>query len=167
MQFPGLNGLRSTLLQMKQQSLSDSKQVVQIVYLFGDHSVNSQCCGWWGKHLYDSVYQTLDKDTTQVIHTLLLTTTHPLQLQMVQMQKQQGGADSGLFAIATITAITILALLATYDQAAMSQHLVKCFEQHTLKPFPTKWTIILNDTITLSSINYMVLIKVTFKYDMG
>ena len=39
MQFPGLsmNGLRSTLLQMKKQPLSDSKQVVQIVHSCGDH----------------------------------------------------------------------------------------------------------------------------------
>ena len=70
-QFPGLNGLRSTLLQTKKEPLPTSKQVVQIVHSRGDHWVALSTINAVADevNVYDSVYQTLDNVTTQVIHT--------------------------------------------------------------------------------------------------
>ena len=141
-QFPGLNGLRSTLLQTKKEPLPTSKQVVQIVHSRGDHWVALSTINAVADevYVYDSVYRTLDDESTQAILTLFQAATHPLQIQMIQSQKQRGATDCGLFSIATITAIAfhIDPTTITFDQAAMRPHLAQCFEEHTLKPFPTK-----------------------------
>ena len=141
-QFPGLSGLRSTLLQTKKEPLPTSKQVVQIVHSRGDHWMALSTINTVTDevNVYDSVYQTLDSDTTQVILSLFEASTSPLQLQMVQTQKQRGARDCGLFSIATITAIAfhLDPTTITYDQTAMRPHLIQCFQEHTLKPFPTK-----------------------------
>ena len=70
-QFRGLNGLRSTLLQTKKEPLPTSKQVVQIVHLRGNHWVALSTVNAVADevNVYESVYQTLDDVTTQVIYT--------------------------------------------------------------------------------------------------
>ena len=76
-------------------------------------------------NIQDSVYETLDNVTIQVIHSMFQASTRSNQLQIIQVQKQKGGKDCGLFSIIN-------------DQAAMRPHLIQCFKKHTLKPFPTK-----------------------------
>ena len=58
---------------------------------------------------------------------------------MVQVQKQEGGKDCGLFSIVVTTALAFRldpAAIA-FNQAAMRQHLEQSFEKQTFMPFPT------------------------------
>lgn len=63
-----------------------------------------------------------------------------LQLQYMNMQKQKGGADCGLFAIAVATALCIGMdpTKLTFEQGKMREHLRLCFETGLLTPFPAK-----------------------------
>ena len=84
--------------------------------------------------VYDSVYSTLDKATLDVIAKLFQSSV----VRMVDCQKQVGGRDCGLYAIAYATAIAHRFDTSTFkfNQVAMRNHLIKCFEQGTMSVFP-------------------------------
>lgn len=68
-------------------------------------------------NVYDSMYSKLDPDTEKVIFNLF----GAVRLNFVNVQKQEGGSDCGLFAIAISTAISngINPSRIRFDQAAM------------------------------------------------
>ena len=140
MRFLGFNGLPSTLLQSKKQPLASTKHVVQVVHSRGDHwiTISTVNADEDMVNVYDSIYTVLDKDTTITIHKLLQVS--PRQTQMVHIQKQEGVKDCGVFSIAVATALAHHLDPATlkFHQAIMRQHLVDCFDQQTLEPFPTQ-----------------------------
>ena len=73
---------------------------------------------------------TMAKDTTNTIHNLF---EHSPQPQMVQVQKQEGGKDCGLFSIAVTTALAFRldpAAIA-FNQAAMKQLYTTCVGPYT------------------------------------
>ena len=137
--FPCLNGLRSTLLQSHKQSLPESEQVGQIVHSRGNHwiALSSLNSSDRTVNVYDSLYDTLDGNTEDIINSLFR--PHFIKLKMVPSQRQEGGRDCGLFSIANVTALAFGINLTTinFDQAAM-RHLIQCMEKHNLTPFPTK-----------------------------
>ena len=67
--------------------------------------------------MYDSVQSTVDEETNKVFAYLF----HSLSVKVMQTQKQVGGNDCGLFAIAIATAIAFGAnpTKLLFDQAAM------------------------------------------------
>ena len=72
--------------------------------------------------VFDSVYCQLDSATKDIIENLFL----PDTIKVVQgMQKQEGGRDCGVFAIATITAIAhgYDPTKMKFDQMAIRNHL--------------------------------------------
>ena len=79
--------------------------------------------------IYDSVFQYCDKETEQTINNLFHFDTGKLTITVAHCQKQKGGADYGLFAIAFTTAIAFgmdpsrLQL----KQESMRAHLINCF----------------------------------------
>ena len=83
----------------------------------------------------DSLYGTLDTATLDVIANLF----HSSIVTMLECQKQKGGTDCGLFAIAYATAIGhgVDPTSMTLNQAAMRSHLNKCFEEENLSLFPS------------------------------
>ena len=87
--------------------------------------------GYTGEVLvYDSVYSTLDTATLDVIANLF----HSSTVKMLKCQKQEGGKDFGIFAIAYATAIghRVDPTSIKLNQAAMRSHLIKCFEEENL-----------------------------------
>lgn len=93
-------------------------------------------------NVYDSLYDSLDGETTDIINSLFQSTNqpNPITLRVVQSQRQEGGKDSGLFSIANITALAfgLDPTTITFDQRATRGHLVHCLENYTLTPFPTR-----------------------------
>ena len=89
------------------------------------------------KYLYvhDSLYGTLDTSTVNVISNLF----HSSSVKMLDCQKQEGGKDCGIFAIAYATAIGhgVDPASIKLNQAAMRSHLIKCFEEENLYLFPS------------------------------
>ena len=67
------------------------------------------------------MYHSLDKATTEVVINLF----HSTIIKLIDCQKQKGGRDCGLFAIATATGIANHADMdqQKFDQASMCCHL--------------------------------------------
>ena len=85
--------------------------------------------------MYDSIYSNIDNATTEVISNLFGTTS----TKMIAVQRQRGGVDCGLFAIAMATAIAfgIDPGSQEFNQGEMRTHLVKCFDEKVMLLFPT------------------------------
>ena len=88
--------------------------------------------------VYDSAYDSLDKETEAIVLNLFRGSSLPIQ--MAKLQKQVGGSDCGPFAIAVATSLAHQrdpsALM--FEQTVMRAHLVQCFEKGKLTPFPCK-----------------------------
>lgn len=91
-------------------------------------------------HVYDSMYPTVGTYTKKQIASIISSNEKEIKLKMINVQKQLGGCDCGLFAIAFATT------LATgnqpeqcfFDQAAMRRHLYECLTKQEMSMFPHK-----------------------------
>ena len=85
-------------------------------------------------NIYDSVFNSLDSRTIDVIKNHFPSRTICVQ----SFQKQSGGKDCGLFSIAAITTITYGQDPSdiSYIQTEMRKHLLKCFANKIITPFP-------------------------------
>ena len=73
LQFPVLNGLQSSLIQSRSQGLKSNIHALQIVHSCGNHwivATTLQCVPGEVK-IYDSIYDSLDTGTLQVVKRLL------------------------------------------------------------------------------------------------
>lgn len=86
-------------------------------------------------NVYDSVYSSLDQETEPVVLNLFRGSLLPVQ--MAETQKQDGGCDCGLFAIAVATALAFHqnAKTLTFEPTLMRPHLIQCFEKREPTPF--------------------------------
>ena len=80
--------------------------------------------------VYDSLYTILDKPPSIVLANLFHCEDKLFKNRVVRPQKQNGGLDCGVFAIAFATSIAINHKVNTkFDQARMRAHLVSCLEK--------------------------------------
>ena len=128
-------GLQSTLLQSKKDypALKD-KNSVQIIHSRGDHWIFASIAPSGVVKVYDSVYDTVDEETTNIIRKLSGGTC---PLATVTIRKQIGSRDCGLFAIGISTALCFGIDPVTIKLDRMRPHLVNCFERGTISLFPT------------------------------
>ena len=90
--------------------------------------------------MYDSIYDTLDSETINVIGNFFGDSV----VNMVHTQKQTGCDDCGLFAIANAVNLAMKRkpTRVKFRQTLMRAHLIKCFETSRMKIFPctsTSW----------------------------
>ena len=132
-QFPHLNGFQPTVLQTKKVNGKPLPNHLQVVHSHGDHWVVSSDVDHNGDEVKvsDSVFQTVDESTSEIIGYLF----HGAKINLVDLQKQKGGADCGVCAIAIAYAIDPSTL--TFQQAPMRKHLVKCYVEKHITTFPT------------------------------
>ena len=73
---------------------------------------------------YDSLYKEIDASTQEVVYNIF----GAVKFNFVPIQKQKGGSECGLFAIAISTAICkgLDPIVVTFNQAAMRDHLIEC-----------------------------------------
>ena len=138
-QFSEVGGLQSTLLQAKpRKRCEENKKMIQIVHSRGDHwIVTAMVLSTDDRVLvYDSLYRTLDRPTENIISNLFPTATIK---ELVQVNRQTGGLDCGVFAVAISTALAFQQnpAMIKFDQPAMRPHLVACFEKRQFSPFPS------------------------------
>lgn len=135
-EYRSFNGLNPTMDQYHEQptDLDSIRNKLQIIHCrerthwIAASNIGCQdCCS---VDVYDSVFTSLDPITIEVIKNHFP--------DVKPFQKQVGGTDCGLFAIAVITAIS-------YDedpsklhfiQEEMRSHLLNCFKNNVLTPFP-------------------------------
>ena len=137
-QFPNIQGLRSTLLQ-HQASKSVLKDQVQVIHDRGDHWIVASNVGCKKKEvsIYDSVYSSINKETENVVCGMF-NAGSKMQVKMRPFQKQSGGMDCGLFALAAVTALAfnVDPSVLKLNQETMRQHLVTCLRNHKFTLFP-------------------------------
>ena len=93
-------------------------------------------------NVYDSMYCFCSNHSKVQIASILQTKHPAIRLHFLDVQKQSGEADCGLFAIAFATALSLGLHPGAYifDQSLMRSHLLKCFESGELSMFPVKKT---------------------------
>ena len=71
---------------------------------------------------------------SQLIHT----DKPSFNVKIASVSKQSGSADCGLYAIAYITSIAfgLNPTLCVFEQSAMRPHLLNCFQEKEMSPFP-------------------------------
>ncbi len=137
-QCPGTEGLKCTLLQNKILK-SKIKCGIQIIHDRGNHwlvastldSVNGNVV-----MIYDSVYSAVDEETKLTIQCLFELAENP-EYKLMNMQKQVGGCDCGLFSIAIANALLQNDTEHAFCQSKMRRHLLSCLEIKHLSSFPS------------------------------
>ena len=142
-QFPQLNGFCSTLLQGKElpvQSTDAVKNKVQIIHCDKRHhwivATTVKCVN--GQVLViDSLYKSIDDETKSTVCRLFQSKEPPV-IKVVNPQRQKGGKDCGLFAIAFATAIAFdeNPVKKRFKQESMRTHLAACFQCNKITQFP-------------------------------
>ena len=144
-QYPKLNGFKSTLSLEKKVTITENviKNNIQIVHCLERHhwiTVTTIHCNPGEARVFDSVFSFCDKQTTKLIYNLFQHTSNSdrLVITMGRCQKQSGGNDCGLFSIASATALAfgLNPSKMKFRQDMMRAHLVDCFKNQFMTPFP-------------------------------
>ena len=84
--------------------------------------------------VYDSMYQSVGSFAKKQIAAMLASEQARIDVKMMNVQRQEGGSDCGLFAIAFATALVngIQPAQLNFHQDAMRRHLYNCLEKGEL-----------------------------------
>ena len=143
-QFPNLNGLNSTLLQLKQQKLTEDmvKNKLQIIHCSERHhwvTASTVKTAPGVVIVVDSLFKSIDTETKSIILNLFQhnIVSEP-RIKLVRSQQQKGSKDCGVFAIAMATTIALERNPSnvTFHQELMRAHLVDCLEKRKFTFFP-------------------------------
>ena len=137
-QFTNIEGLGHTLLQSR-PPIKTISNGLQILFVRGNHWIVASTIDSDSNtvKVYDSLYSTLDEDTKKIILNLFEKSRS--NMIHVNVQKQSGIKDCGLFAIAMSTALLFnIDVTAIYfHQLEMRHHLHACFKTGLMSPFPS------------------------------
>ena len=132
-----LEGLQCTLFQNSRQP---PRNDVQIIHSRGNHwiVVSSLLSERGHVNVYDSLYDSVDEDTLKSIKFLFKDDS--IKVKMSEVQKQCGGNDCGLFAIANAVQLAKRCdpTLVKYHQYQMRAHLINCFAKSKMTTFPSQ-----------------------------
>ena len=136
--FPNIEGLQNTLLQDRLK-LDVTRSIVQVIHIKGDHwavlsNISCQDAGNNGICIYDSFYNDIDDHTAKLINNMTHGKIHSSHVH--SKQKQEGGRDCGVFTIAIATSLLYNRSSLKFQQPQMRHHLISCFENNSLVPFP-------------------------------
>ena len=87
--------------------------------------------------MYDSLFYTCDKETECVITNLFQCDSKTVRVKVAHSQKQKGGSDCGVYAIAFATAVAhgINPSKLKLKQENMRAHLVHCLNEEQFTQF--------------------------------
>ena len=110
---------------------------MQIIHSRGNHWIvaSSLGCSDNQVNVFDSLYTSVDEDTKSVIFNLFEFEGEP-KLNIINIQVQDGVDDCEIFAIAYITALAFDTEPAQFQQSLMREHILKCFQDRMMVPFP-------------------------------
>ena len=133
-QFPQCEGLQNTLLQSRLRWSAASK-IVQILHIRSDHWVviSNLLCAKNVLSVYDTVFNDIDIPTMTLLRSMF---EEDFTVSLAPVQKQQGDADCGVFSIAVATSLLHGHIPGPYTQSLLQAHLISCFENNLMLPFP-------------------------------
>ena len=132
-QFSSLNGSCCTLFQSRKCPYWRVK-TLQIIDSHGNHRI-AVSTAMMGQCVCMTLFMTHWMRTQGLLCQPCLSKPHPVELEMIQSQKQEGGRDCGLFY--SLDHCSCFSSR-SHVQSITRQHLVQCMEKQTLIPFPTK-----------------------------
>ena len=140
-QYPHIGSLQAPSLSEKLAMKPPGKEFVQILNVTGNYwiTVSNFGCGSSRIEVFDSLGGLLSQQCLKVVADLMQCEESKIAIDYVDVQKQQGGNDCGLFAIAFATSICSRQSPATlsYDQSLMRSHLLQCLERKKMVKFPS------------------------------
>jgi len=137
-QYPDVGGLYNTLVVGRDKFVQGQKRFLQILYVqerahwIAIYISNSEV------YLYDSMFTSASTKTLQIVAQILQTKQPHFSVNYLNVSRQAGTTDCGLYTIAAVTCIlqgedpTKVA----FDQKALRLHLVKILEAKSLSAFP-------------------------------
>lgn len=93
----------------------------------------ASCLAFVRLTFYDSMFTDIHSATRNLLLNLF---GLEARLKVMDCQRQEGGKDCGVFAIAVCTALAHDLPLQGFNQDGFMAHLLKCFEDLCLTPFP-------------------------------
>ena len=138
-QFPLIGGLHSTLMQEK-VVIGCTTNTIQVIHCQKrSHwiTVSTKWCQAGQVNVYDTAFDKLDSESRRIVKAMF-SLKSANNIHMVPVQKQQGVTDCGAFAIAMMTSIAFNEDPSEvhYQQDNLRQHLLQCFVDQKMTPFP-------------------------------
>ena len=134
-QFQGILGLNSTLLLSTGRKPLLATGALQIIHTRGNHWIVASTIGFTTNVMvFDTLYSDMDKPTRELLRQLF---GADVEITLENAPRQQGLKDCGVFAIAVCTTFAYGEFLSdkTFNHS-MRDHLILCYENLCLTPFP-------------------------------
>jgi hypothetical protein len=162
-QFPKIDSLQSVCLLeagAAQSTLgSPERPWIQVILVNLNHWITASNLHGGGNtiQIYDSLFTaTASKKTTKQLSVLsfMFAQEDSLHLEFANMQRQTGGSDCGLFALAVATSLAYGQdpTAHTYDQDKMRSHLQESFRLNYMVQFPSKKRRVANRVKTVQDV---------------
>ena len=143
-QFPSQNGLHDTCV-LKQRGvwMSHSDGLVQIVHISAGHwaCLSNKFSSEGNVELFDSLHTAPEEGDTIITQACSIVRTQmpSLTINVMNVGRQEGGSDCGLYAIAMAYDLCagVDPVCKKYVQSKMRSHLHDCIHTQQLKPFPS------------------------------
>ena len=139
---PEVGGFQDVLLGAVGAFSTETTEFVQILNTGRGHwhVVSTIGASQQQVHVYDSLHSACPTGSQLQIASLYPIKKEPIDLYYINVQRQCGPNDCGLFAIAFATSLVfeISPEQCLFDQQAMRLHLFNCFEKREITPFPVK-----------------------------
>ena len=148
-QFRNIDGLMSPVLFSRIKPglpvlSSGQKPAIQILHTRSNHwIVATSNAGSHKVSIYDSLYDIIDNPTKEIIREIFEIRQSIEEIEVtVGAPKQKGVKDCGLFAIAVSTSLAYYysyqaTLKFEFNQSMMRDHLIGCYINRCITPFPT------------------------------
>ena len=143
-QFPSIDGLHDPVLGQRLQFPVARSKFVQILHNGSLHwiTVSNMLTGSPRNQVdvFDSLNTSVNSGVTKQTASILMSDDKSILFRIRPFQKQRGGTDCGLFAIAAATSICNGRDPSSlhYDQHAMRRHLYNCLVKGHIDPFPSR-----------------------------
>ena len=138
--FPLGYGFQDTCLGMTYSFTIEYGEFIQVLHNGHNHWLTISTIGAKKDEvfIYDSLYNSVSTKVKTQIAALLAAKGESIKLSFVNVQKQSGGCDCGLFALAFATALVNGTNPGTcfFNQGRMRRHLYQCLTQGKMEQFP-------------------------------
>ena len=139
--LPKLHGLQNTLLQDKKPLEHTCSEALQIIHVKKNHWATIKITGS-NVYLYDSSNKSASGSTEKTIAQLVHSKDKHISIHIMNISKQAGNTDCGLFAMASLTllALKMDPTTVVFEQKDLRQHLIQSFEKRAITSFPISKT---------------------------
>ena len=135
---PSIEGLQDPILGSKLQFDVSKGKFIQILHDGCIHWITVSNILTENIDIFDSLYRRVTESVKMQIASICMCEKNEIQMHIRPFQKQRGGTDCGLFAIASAVTLSLGRNPSHYhyEQALLRSHLVECFNKRQMSEFP-------------------------------